>query len=100
MEGIRAFAKGGVMKIKMLLLGAVAGAGPLMALAAPAFRLYRVQSLGRLLAYQNRYSRPGLSFEYYPDDWYFHRNWDDRRYRWRAYRAGRGYWRNSVWITF
>jgi len=46
-------------------------------------------------------SVPGLTFEYHPDDWYFHRHWDsEREHHWRDYHEGRGYWRNGVWITF
>lgn len=43
---------------------------------------------------------PGVTFEYHPDDWYFHRHWDsDRDRHWRGYREGHGYWRNGVWVT-
>jgi hypothetical protein len=43
---------------------------------------------------------PGVTFEYHPDDWYFHRHWDaDRERHWREWHEGRGYWRNGVWIT-
>ena len=41
---------------------------------------------------------PGVTFEYHPDDWYFHQHWDRDRH-WRDYHEGRGYWRNGVWIT-
>ena len=46
--------------------------------------------------------RPGVTFEYHPDDWYFHRSWSDRgdRMHWRDHHEGQGYWRNGVWITF
>jgi len=44
---------------------------------------------------------PGVTFEYHPDDWYFHRHWDgDREHHWREAHEGRGYWRNGVWVTF
>jgi hypothetical protein len=47
-----------------------------------------------------RVHAPGITFAYHPDDWYFHRHWDnDRDYHWREYHDGRGYWRNGVWIT-
>jgi hypothetical protein len=99
-EGTRIW-DGDFMKIKLLLLGAIAGAGTLVALAAPASAYIACNRWGDCWHTESRYSRPGLSFEYYPDDWYFHRTWEgDRRYRWRAYRGGRGYWRNGVWITF
>ncbi|MBL6852610.1 MAG: hypothetical protein ISS15_12045 [Alphaproteobacteria bacterium] len=39
--------------------------------------------------------------DHYPDDWYFHRDWDhDHDHHWHDYREGRGYWRHGVWITF
>ena len=41
---------------------------------------------------------PGLGIALHPDDWYFHRSWD--RDHWRDYHAGRGYYRNGVWIGF
>jgi hypothetical protein len=49
-----------------------------------------------------RYHAPGMTFEYHPDDWYFHRHWDeDHEHHWRGeYHEGRGHWRNGVWITF
>ena len=49
-----------------------------------------------------RMRAPGVTFEYHPDDWYFHRDWDnDRDHHWRAERhENRGYWRNGVWIQF
>jgi len=43
---------------------------------------------------------PGVRFDFHPDDWYFHRHWDnDSRYHYRDYHAGRGYYRNGIWIT-
>lgn len=36
---------------------------------------------------------------YHPDDWYFHRTWnDDRDHHWREYHEGRGFWRGGVWV--
>ncbi len=40
-----------------------------------------------------------MRYDYHPDDWYFHRRWDDGRYHFRDYHAGRGYYRNGLWIT-
>ena len=48
---------------------------------------------------ESREHAPGVSFSYHPDDWYFHRHWDDGRYRWRDYHEGHGYYRDGVWIT-
>jgi hypothetical protein len=90
------------MTFKTLILGAVAGAAALV-LASPASAYIACNSFGDCWHTESRYSRPGLTFEYHPDDWYFHRTWGDRsdRYRYRAYHEGRGYWgRNGVWITF
>ena len=47
---------------------------------------------------KSRVRAPGVTFEYHPDDWYFHQHWDRDRH-WRDYHEGRGYWRNGVWIT-
>ena len=49
---------------------------------------------------ESRVAVPGVTFEYHPDDWYFHRHWEgDREHHWREWHEGRGYWRNGVWIT-
>ena len=48
----------------------------------------------------HRYRAPGVTFDYHPDDWYFHRHWEAERDRhWRDYHEGRGYYRNGVWVT-
>jgi hypothetical protein len=42
-----------------------------------------------------------LGVQYHPDDWYFHRDWNndhDRHYR--DYHEGRGGYRNGVWFSF
>jgi hypothetical protein len=47
-----------------------------------------------------RVTTPGVTFDYHPDDWYFHRHWDsDREHHWRDYHEGRGYYRGGVWVT-
>jgi hypothetical protein len=46
-----------------------------------------------------QYTAPGVTFNYHPDDWYFHRHWDDGHYHWHDYHEGRGYWRGGVWVT-
>ena len=47
-----------------------------------------------------RVHAPGVTFDFHPDDWYFHRHWDnDRDHHWREYHEGRGYYRGGVWIT-
>ncbi len=44
---------------------------------------------------------PSVRIESHPDDWYFHRDWNnDHDHHWRDYHDGRGYYHNGVWITF
>jgi hypothetical protein len=89
------------MKIRTMVLGTLAAVGGLMAMAAPASAYIACNRWGDCWHTERRWAPPGVRFEYHPDDWYFHRSWDDdRRWRWRAYHEGRGYWRNGVWITF
>jgi hypothetical protein len=89
--------------LRTLMLGAAVGAGTLIAMAAPAAADIVCNREGDCWHSDTRYERPGVRFEYHPDDWYFHRHWrDDRddRWHWRGYHEGRGYWRDGVWITF
>jgi len=88
------------MKFKTLILGAAAGVAAL-AYAMPASAYVACNREGDCWHTEDRVVRPGIRFEYHPDDWYFHRHWEgDREHRWREYHEGRGYWRNGVWITF
>jgi hypothetical protein len=87
------------MTFKTILLGG-ALATAAMTLAVPASAYIACNRNGDCWHTERRVGPRGARFRYHPDDWYFHQNWDDRRYRWRAYREGRGYWRNGVWITF
>jgi hypothetical protein len=48
----------------------------------------------------HHWAYPGGGFVYHPDDWYFHRHWDNGPYHWRDWHEGRGYYRNGVWIPF
>ena len=41
---------------------------------------------------------PGATFDYHPDDWYFHQHWDGGDRHFREYHEGRGYWRSGVWV--
>lgn len=89
------------MTLKSLLLGAVLAAGGMIAMSAPASAWIVCNRWGDCWHSETRIAAPGLRFEYYPDDWYFHRSWGPRdRWRWREGHPGRGYWRNGVWITF
>ncbi len=89
------------MKLKTILLSAVIGAGALAGFAAPVMADIACNREGDCWHTDSRYNRPGVRFDYHPDDWYFHRAWNDRdRMHWRGYHDGHGYWRNGVWITF
>jgi hypothetical protein len=88
------------MKLKTLVLGAAAAAAAL-AYAVPASAYVACNREGDCWHTEDRVVRPGIRFDYHPDDWYFHRHWEgDREHRWREYHEGRGYWRNGLWITF
>ena len=88
------------MKIRTAFLGAMAGAGALVAVTLPASAYVACNREGDCWHTEGRYSPPGVRFEFHPDDWYFHRHWDaDRDHHFREYHEGRGYWRNGVWIT-
>src|SRR5258706_11669366 len=90
------------MKIRTLILGTLVSTGALAAFAAPASAYIVCNDFGDCWHAESRYERPGIRFQYHPDDWYFHRTWSDRdRWRWRSeYHRDRGYWRNGIWITF
>ncbi|HVY35291.1 MAG TPA: hypothetical protein VG960_12835 [Caulobacteraceae bacterium] len=45
-----------------------------------------------------RHYRAPTPLQWHRDDYYFHRTWDHDH--WRDSHAGRGYYRNGVWITF
>jgi len=59
-----------------------------MAFAAPASAYVACNRWGDCWHVDERYRErpPGIRFEYHPDDWYFHRHWDDGRYHWRRRR--------------
>jgi hypothetical protein len=90
------------MSIKTLLLGAVIGAGALVTMAGSASAYVACNREGDCWHTESRYSRPGVRFDYHPDDYYFHQRWDrDNRRHWRSdYHAGRGYYRNGIWLSF
>jgi hypothetical protein len=87
------------MKIRTVLLGALAGAGVMLAMAAPASAYIACNREGDCWHTESRYAPPGVHFEYHPDDWYFHRHWDGGDRHWRDYHEGHGYYRGGVWIT-
>ena len=82
------------MKTKYLL-GSVALAGLLFG-AAPAFA-YTVCNASDCWHTEQRYTAPGVHFDWHPDDWYFHQHWDADR-KWHDLHDGRGYWRGGVWV--
>ena len=47
---------------------------------------------------ESRVAVPGVTFDWHPDDWYFHQHWD-ADHHFRDYHPGRGYWKGGVWIT-
>jgi hypothetical protein len=90
------------MKIRTLILGTLVSIGALAAFAAPASAYIVCNRDGDCWHTETRYERPGLRFDYHPDDWYFHERWEDRgRRHWRSdFHRDRGYYRNGIWITF
>jgi hypothetical protein len=86
------------MKIRTVILGAAAGIGALMALAAPASAYVVCNAGGDCWHTEARYHYPEAGYVYHPDDWYFHRHWDAGRFH--DYHEGRGYYRNGLWVTF
>ena len=87
------------MKLKTLLLAGGLSLGGLIAAAAPASAYIVCNRDGDCWHTDRRERAPGVTFQYHPDDWYFHRDWDgDRDRHWRGYHEGRGYWRGGIWV--
>ena len=87
------------MKLKTLMLAGGLSLGGLIAAAAPASAYVVCNRDGDCWHTDRRVAAPGLRFDFHPDDWYFHRDWDgDRDRHWRGYHEGRGYWRGGVWV--
>jgi len=89
--------------INIISSAAVAGAlsiGAVAVSSSPAIAYVACNSDGDCWHTEDRVQVPGISFDFHPDDWYFHQRWDgDERRHWREYHEGRGYWRGGVWIT-
>ena len=85
------------MKVRTLVLGAAAGIGAMVALAAPASAYVACNRSGDCWHTTDRYTyRPAFGVTVHDDAW----KWGDHdRYHWREH-DGRGYWRNGAWITF
>ena len=84
--------------IGKILAGAAIAAGFAFAAAAPASAYVACNREGDCWHTEKRVTAPGVTFDWHPDDWYFHQHWDTN-HRFRDYHEGRGYWRNGVWIT-
>jgi hypothetical protein len=85
------------MKIRTLILGTIAGAGAMAALAAPASAYVACNHEGDCWHTTARETyEPTFGITVHDDAWKWH---DGDRYRWREH-EGRGYWRNGAWITF
>jgi hypothetical protein len=92
------------MKLKKLFLTTVTasllGVGGLAAVATSASAYLACNTEGDCWHTERREHVPGVTFQYHPDDWYFHQHWEaDHDHHYRDYHEGRGYWRNGVWIT-
>lgn len=76
----------------------VAGIG--LAATAPASAYVACNHEGDCWHTESRVTVPGVTFDWHPDDWYFHQHWDtDRDRHFRDYHTGRGYYKGGVWIT-
>jgi hypothetical protein len=83
---------------KLLATAAIAGGLAMMA-SAPAAAYVVCNNAGDCWHSDTRYAAPpGVTFDWHPDDWYFHQHWDADRH-FRDYHEGRGYYRNGIWIT-
>jgi hypothetical protein len=83
---------------KLLATAALAGGLAMMA-SAPASAYVVCNNAGDCWHSDTQYAAPpGVTFDWHPDDWYFHQHWDANRH-FRDYHDGHGYYRNGVWIT-
>jgi hypothetical protein len=87
--------------VSAAITAALFGIGAVVATTAPASAYVACNRFGDCWHSEARYHyAPSVGVTIHPDHWYFHRNWDRGRYRWRGYREGRGYYRNGIWVTF
>jgi hypothetical protein len=84
--------------LQKTLLAATAVAGLCLAAAAPASAYVACNHEGDCWHTETRVKVPGVTFDYHPDDWYFHQTWGPDRH-FRDYHPGRGYWKGGVWVT-
>jgi hypothetical protein len=78
---------------------ALMATGALVATAVPASAYLACNHDGDCWHTESRVHAPGVSFDYHPDDWYFHQKWDGGDRHYRDYHEGRGYYKGGVWIT-
>jgi hypothetical protein len=80
-------------------LAAVLGLG-VLAVAAPASARIVCNATGDCWHTDSRVNfGRHVKVEYHPDDWYFHRNWEqDTNHHWRQFHEGRGYYENGTWV--
>jgi hypothetical protein len=81
------------MTLRKLVLGAVIGAGALAATAGSASAYVACNRAGDCWHTDSRDFRPSFGITIHDNDWRLarHNHWHEH--------AGRGYWRNGVWIT-
>jgi hypothetical protein len=85
------------MKVnRITLLASAAAVAGVMLAAAPA-SAYVVCNGGDCWYTHDRYTVPNVTFDWHPDDWYFHQHWD-ADHHWHDIHNGRGYWKGGVWI--
>jgi len=85
------------MKLRHISLLASAAMTGLMLASVPA-SAYIACNGGDCWHTDRRITAPGVTFDWHPDDWYFHQHWD-ADHHWHDWRADRGYWRGGVWVT-
>ena len=85
--------------LKRTALALLLGAGALIATSGTASAYVACNASGECWHTDARvhYDR-GLGIVIHPDDWYFHHDMD--RDHWRGAHAGRGYYKNGVWLSF
>ena len=86
------------MSLKKLALAAGVGFAALTISTMGASAYVACNHEGDCWHTESRVRAPGVTFEYHPDDWYFHQHWD-AGHHFRDYHEGRGYWRSGVWVT-
>jgi hypothetical protein len=79
-------------------LAAFVGGSALVLTAGTASAYVACNAEGDCWHTDKRVAVPGVTFNYHPDDWYFHQRWDGDRH-FRDYHEGHGYYKGGVWIN-